>query len=932
MNAGSVKYKNFILTVGIFSIVLGIAVIFGWIADIAFLKRISPNYGSFKFNSALCTILSGLSLILILKGKNNASKIFFILLTFLTLLIGILSYAQYVFNFNLGIDQLFVTDFDAIARHKFFPGRMSPAAAISFIFMSLAFFGIKSSKKYYQTVAQYLLHLVTLISFIALAGYLYGIPQIYRSSYFAVLAIHAAFIYFSLSIAASLINPSMGLSGLFAGSRIGNIMAKSLFLWMMVSVLVLGYLRLLVHRNHLLNDEFGIVLYGIAFMLISLFLIQKTANELNEIDFKKTKAEEEVQKRIEEIIQNEKRFRALIENSSEVIIVSDLQGNRLFVSDGIKRMLGYTPEEYMKLNILNMVSAEQADAVRRILQKVADNPHQPSIINLRIQHKNGSWRWIEVVQAGFFDVPGLNGVVVNYRDVTERKKSEDAIRLAEANYREIFENATDAIYIHEKDTGKVIEVNQRACELTGYTKNELLASSPNDFITGHPTYTLEKAFEYLQKAAMGTPQLFEWQGKKKDGSFNWFEVNLKKANLAGEERILAFFREINDRKKAQERIEKLNEELEQKVIERTAQLESNILQLKESEEKFQKAFQSSAAGITITRLSDSTYLDVNDAFVQMTGYSKEELINHTSTELGMIVNLEKREEILQQIREQGSAKHFEMTVSDKSGRIIEVLTSVETILLKGERYAINIIFDITDRKRAEERLDAVNKELESFSYSVSHDLRAPLRAIDGYTKILEEDYGKIFDDEGKRLFGTVQENAKKMGNLIDDLLAFSRLGKKEIQKTYVDMNELAEEVLTDLNKSVKHNAQVKIRNLHPVYADYALLHQVFVNLISNAIKYSSKTENPVVEISSEKKDGTIVYLVKDNGTGFDMKYANKLFGVFQRLHRSKDFEGTGVGLAIVQRIINRHNGKIWAEAVLNKGAKFYFSLPDNDIS
>ena len=237
--------------------------------------------------------------------------------------------------------------------------------------------------------------------------------------------------------------------------------------------------------------------------------------------------------------------------------------------------------------------------------------------------------------------------------------------------------------------------------------------------------------------------------------------------------------------------------------------------------------------------------------------------------------------------------------------------------------------NVTERKRAEEQLLGLNKELESFSYSVSHDLRAPLRAIDGYAGILEEDYGKNLDEEGNRLLGAVQYNAKKMGNLIDDLLAFSRLGKKELTKTDINMNELVEGALYELNKSTKHAAKVEIGDLHPAKGDYGLINQVIINLLSNAIKYSSKVKEPLVEISSEKTDNELIYSVKDNGAGFDMRYVNKLFGVFQRLHTMDEFEGTGVGLAIVQRIMAKHGGRVSAEGEKNKGAIFKFSLPIN---
>jgi light-regulated signal transduction histidine kinase (bacteriophytochrome) len=224
-------------------------------------------------------------------------------------------------------------------------------------------------------------------------------------------------------------------------------------------------------------------------------------------------------------------------------------------------------------------------------------------------------------------------------------------------------------------------------------------------------------------------------------------------------------------------------------------------------------------------------------------------------------------------------------------------------------------------------LETSNKELEAFSYSVSHDLRAPLRSIHGYSKILEEDYYSELDENGKRVLGVIQENAKRMGQLIDDLLAFSRLGRREIQKSYLDMSLLVKSVLEEINKLIPNNAEIKVGTLYPAFGDRALVNQVMFNFISNAVKYSSKRNNPVIEIKSREGEREVIYSVSDNGTGFDMLYANKLFGVFQRLHTTEEFEGTGVGLAIVKRIISKHGGSVWAEGEIGKGATFYFSLP-----
>ncbi|MFH0759073.1 MAG: ATP-binding protein, partial [Bacteroidota bacterium] len=225
------------------------------------------------------------------------------------------------------------------------------------------------------------------------------------------------------------------------------------------------------------------------------------------------------------------------------------------------------------------------------------------------------------------------------------------------------------------------------------------------------------------------------------------------------------------------------------------------------------------------------------------------------------------------------------------------------------------------------QLEIANKELEAFSYSVSHDLRAPLRAINGFTQILLEDYVAKMDDEGKRLGAVIQGNSRKMGKLIDDLLAFSRLNRRKVENSRINMEELVKEVLMELQNPEKElKIKITVQKLPKVNGDRSLIRQLMVNLLSNAIKFTGTSENPEIEIGSFARDRKITYYVKDNGVGFNMKYVEKIFDVFQRLHSEKEFEGTGIGLAIVRRIIHHHGGQIWAEAEINKGATFYFTL------
>jgi PAS domain S-box-containing protein len=251
--------------------------------------------------------------------------------------------------------------------------------------------------------------------------------------------------------------------------------------------------------------------------------------------------------------------------------------------------------------------------------------------------------------------------------------------------------------------------------------------------------------------------------------------------------------------------------------------------------------------------------------------------------------------------------------------------------------------DITDAKRREEEihglnreltkrsaeLQATNKELEAFAYSVSHDLRAPLRHMAGYTELLQKSVATSLDDKGRRYIGTILDSAKRMGMLIDDLLSFSRIGRAETRVTMVSLEQLVKEVQTEVWRETENRDLTwKIGRLPDLYGDRSMLRVVLVNLISNSIKFTRQQAHPEIEIgcSEERQDGVVVF-VKDNGVGFDMKYVNKLFGVFQRLHRAEEFEGTGIGLATVQRIIHRHGGQVWAEGQVGAGASFYMLLP-----
>lgn len=347
-------------------------------------------------------------------------------------------------------------------------------------------------------------------------------------------------------------------------------------------------------------------------------------------------------------------------------------------------------------------------------------------------------------------------------------------------------------------------------------------------------------------------------------------------------------------------------------------------------------FSHGTQGIILFTAKEKEIVMVNPFSEKIFGYANDELLGSSIERLIPDIS----SPILMLFQNDVTKWAGEDLIAQKKDKLtIPIEVSLSKYESAGASYVIAFITDITIRKQNAEalstkkkELEAANHELEAFSYSVSHDLRAPLRAVSGYATMIREDYHNVLDDEGQRLLHAIQQSAKNMGTLIDNLLSFSRLGKKEVRKTVINMSAEAEIIHIEINKNMPNKARVVIHPLHTVLADPVLIKHVLSNLLSNAIKYSSKVESPLVELMSTEKDGMVTYQIRDNGAGFDMNYAQKLFGVFQRLHSIQEFDGTGVGLAIAQRIIQKHGGKIWAEGKVDAGASFYFSLPAMSVN
>lgn len=365
--------------------------------------------------------------------------------------------------------------------------------------------------------------------------------------------------------------------------------------------------------------------------------------------------------------------------------------------------------------------------------------------------------------------------------------------------------------------------------------------------------------------------------------------------------------------------------------------------LAESERRYRMLFAQNPLPMWMFDVETLRYLDVNDAAIRVYGYTREEFLSMGIDDIRPHEDVERLRRYMQ-TRDPALIVGTRWRHCRKDGTTFPVEVYSSDIVVDGREARLVLSIDISDRERAElavqrlndelehrvrqrtAELEAAIAELESFSSSVSHDLRVPLRAIDGYARMLVEDHGEQLDDEARRMLGTISDNVRRMGQLINDLLALARAGRQPLVPHAVDMQEMATAAAAELVADCTVRPELHIGELPPAMGDAVLLRQVWMNLIDNAIKFSSREPAPLIEIGSRTIDGGTEYFVRDNGVGFDLEHASNLYGVFQRLHDAREFPGTGVGLAIVHRIITRHHGTITAESAPRRGATFSFTV------
>ncbi len=615
---------------------------------------------------------------------------------------------------------------------------------------------------------------------------------------------------------------------------------------------------------------------------------------------------------------SEEKFAKAFQSHPDFIVITRISDGLIVeVNRGFEKLTGYTAAEAVGRSSVELGLWANVEDREEMIRRLKSEGHVYDQ-ETRMGVRDGSVRQV-LNSASVLEIGGEPYLIAAVRDITELKRAQETLRRSEERFVKAFNANPSYATVSRLEDGRFVAVNKGFERMTGWTAQEALGRTAFDI--GLWADPAERQELVRRLKADGEWLGFKAHFNKKNGETMLVEGSCVLAEIGDEQQIIGVARDITEVQRAEDA-------------------------LRQSEEKFSKIFHASPDGILIVRMPDGMVLDVNESFERLLGFSRPEVVGRTSAELGLWARPEQIERFLAEVRAKGMVSGFEFVGRRRDGALGDILISSVLIDLGGTPCLISILRDISDQRRAEEEIRNLNvdlesrvsartaelegalRELESFSYSISHDLRSPLRAIAGYAKIIEEDHAAKMDAEGHRLLGRIVGGAIRMSELIDDLLDFSRIGRAELRQVPIEMTGLVREVLGEMPEAGSgHHLQMRIAELPAAVADRGLLRQVWTNLLSNAIKYSRQRDPVIIEVGGAIEGNEAHYFIRDNGAGFDMQYAGKLFQVFQRLHRDPAFEGTGVGLAIVARVVQRHGGRVWAEAAPDKGATFHFTLP-----
>ena len=972
-------YRVFIRTASILAIGIGVLVAAGWIFGIDSLVRPLSDFNAMKFNAALCLIASGCGLWLAAHATAKWHRWSARGLGAGVLLIGSLSLLEDAFGWNLHIDQPF---WFALRWHQDLR-RMVPEAATFYVFAGL--FLIFSCTRRRQTAWAGSVAAI-LASLIAQEAVLH---LIFRPDKVDGLGLQTAIAFAVLSVGVLVVPSQRGFFRSMYNVTAGGRMMRRLVPAATLSPLVTGWIYLELTRSGLLTPAAGIIAMVMLYSALVVAVTVVTANSSDNVDL---------------------RLAAIIDSSDDAVLSKSLDGIILTWNVGAEHLYGYSAAEAIGKPVSMLIAPERQHEHREFLDRVGRGERVDHHETIRMR-KDGSRFDASVTISPIRNSRGeIIGCSAISRDVTQSKLAAKALNASEKAYRELAELVPQLIWKATPD-GLIVYFNQRWVDYTGLTLEESCGRGWNTPF--HPEEKQQAWDAWNHAVQTGEVYRIDCRLRAANGDYRWFLVKGVPLHDA-EGNILEWFgtcTDIDDLKQAEAQILELNRDLEQRVAERTVQLQETERQVRRKLDNIL----SPQGDVTNLQLHDvldveavqplmedlSQLIGIPVAMVDLDGnlvigagwqdictkfhrahpascrnclesdcqltagvppgqfrlYKCKNNMWDMATPIMLgdrhIGNLlsgqflfsdETADKALfiEQARKFNYDEAEYLAALDRVPRFsrASVTATMELYarlagVLSGLGYGgVKLARAMAETTQANADLLQSSKELEGFAYSVSHDLRAPLRHLDGFLTLLAKRCYQTLDDQGKHYIDCTLGASQRMGQLIDDLLQFSRLGRREIHKSQIDLNAVIREIRRELEPESDGRRIVwQVEDLPPAEADPTMLRQVLENLIANALKFTRKREVAEISIGTmREQDGQRVFFVRDNGAGFDMHYYDKLFQVFQRLHGEDEFEGTGIGLANVRRIVERHGGRVWAEGEVDKGATFYFSVPQADIS
>lgn len=890
---------------------LGSLVLFAWAAGIGPLASLYPPFGTMKPNTALCLVALGLCLA---SGPASDSakggmwlRASRIALSSFAVLLGLVSLIEHAMGRDLGIDSLLFKD-GAVALQAYGVVRISQPSTLALILLGLSL-GLRGRGGRRIILAQSLASAAAIISLVVILSYAYSVHAVIGTVAKGTTAFRSALCFIALSVGIFALDPDKGLALMLKeGGAAGKVARRLLPAAILVPSVIAG-LKLAGDKAGLYDPAFGVLLVAAAYMAIFSALGSWIIGGLAKVEGQKALAEGLAA-----------RKDALLSLTSEIAKVGgwefDVVTGEGDWTEEVARIHGLDPEAPTSRSLgLGFYEGASRPRIEAAIAKAVDQA-MPYDLELDLRSADGKLKrvrtiGIPVVEGG--RVVRLRGI---FQDVTELRRAQESLRQSEERFSTAFASSPMGQSISTRDEGRIIDVNEAYCEIIGYSRGELVGRTSAEM--GLFADAERRGALIAELSREGSLRDARARVRTKAGGLKEVELSMAPISLAGEDCLIASVVDISERLEAERA-------------------------LRESEERYRGLFENMIEGFCYCRMeyegdlpSDFTYLAVNPAFSRLTGI--EGVVGRRASEVVSGIRESDPDffAAYERIARTRAPDRFEIEV-----RALGIWLSL-SVYFPAPGYFVAVFDVITERKRAEAeilklnaeledrirhrtaQLEETNAELESFSYSVSHDLRSPLRGIDGWSAAIQEEFGEALDPKAQGYLARVRSESQRMGALIDSLLQLARVGRAELNAEDLDLSELSSSIAARMRETYPgRDIEFVVAEGLRARADRKFIEIALVNLFDNACKFTSRRQGARVEFG---RSGDGSFYVRDNGAGFDMAYAQKLFAPFQRMHKASDFPGTGIGLATVHRIMTKHGGRVWAEARAGEGAAFHFTL------